>query len=124
MKCSLIQFCISAYDLKILLFILQSAPRPLPFNPDDFIASLESSGPHLTSSVKGNWEGLYRRFFRSANFSGWYNTRYQSMAKKLKVLQLEALSHIVSAQLSVDEPSSYGRPLIFLNDCYRTYRNG
>ncbi|XKL66314.1 hypothetical protein PGB90_009734 [Kerria lacca] len=72
----------------------KSAPHPLPFNPDDFISSLESAGPHLTSNIKGNWEGLYRRFFRSPNFSGWYNTRYQAMHKKLKVLQLEALSHI------------------------------
>lgn len=99
--------CVTGTDFiiqRFYIFILQSAPRPLPFNPDDFIASLESSGPHLTSSVKGNWEGLYRRFFRSPNFSGWYNTRYQSMAKKLKVLQLEALSHIVSTRLSQNVP--------------------
>ncbi|XP_065206183.1 protein DENND6B-like [Planococcus citri] len=73
---------------------LKAAPHPLPFNPDDFIASLDISGPQLTSTIKGNWEGLYRKFFRSLNFSGWYHTRYQAMYKKLKALHLEALSHM------------------------------
>lgn len=72
----------------------KNAPHPLPFNQDDFLASLETSGPHLTSNVKGNWIGLYKKFFRCANFSGWYNVRYKDMAKKLKTLQLEALSHM------------------------------
>ncbi|XP_054280264.1 protein DENND6A isoform X2 [Macrosteles quadrilineatus] len=70
----------------------KAAPQPWPFNPDDFIASLETSGPQLTSGIKGDWVGLYRRFFRSPNFSGWYNARYKGMNQKLQILQLEALS--------------------------------
>ncbi|XP_039298437.1 protein DENND6A [Nilaparvata lugens] len=70
----------------------KAAPSPWPFNPDDFIASLETSGPQLTSGIKGDWIGLYRRFFRSPNFSGWFNARYKGMSHKLQILQLEALS--------------------------------
>ncbi|CAH0391180.1 unnamed protein product [Bemisia tabaci] len=70
----------------------KATPVPYPFNPDDFFASLESSGPQLTSRIKGDWEGLYRKFFRSLNFSGWYNAKYKKMAEKLEVLQLKALS--------------------------------
>lgn len=70
----------------------KAAPTPWPFNPDDFIATLETSGPQLTTGIKGDWVGLYRRFFRSPNFSGWYNARYKGMSQKLQILQLEALS--------------------------------
>lgn len=75
---------------------LKAAPVPRPFNPDDFLATLETMGPQLTSGVKGDWPGLYRRFFKSPNFSGWYNTRYQHLSKKLRALQLEALCDAVS----------------------------
>lgn len=75
---------------------LKAAPQPWPFNPDDFIASLETSGPQLTSGIKGDWVGLYRRFFRSPNFSGWYNAKYKGMSQKLHILQLEALCDAVS----------------------------
>ncbi|KAG8225110.1 hypothetical protein J437_LFUL004031 [Ladona fulva] len=74
----------------------KAAPTPRPFNPDDFIATLGTSGPQLTSGTKGDWVGLYRRFFRSANFSGWFNTRYREVSQKLQILQLEALSDAVS----------------------------
>ncbi|KAK6619936.1 hypothetical protein RUM44_006336 [Polyplax serrata] len=70
----------------------KAAPVPRPFNPDDFLSTLGTLGPQLTCGVKGDWPGLYRRFFRSPNFSGWYNARYQHLSKKLHALQLEALS--------------------------------
>ncbi|CAB0008452.1 unnamed protein product [Nesidiocoris tenuis] len=70
----------------------KAAPSPWPFRHEAFIASLDKSGPQLTTGIKGNWEGLYRRFFRSPNFIGWYNTRQKAMNEKLQVLQLEALS--------------------------------
>jgi hypothetical protein len=57
---------------------------------------LETSGPQLTSGIKGDWVGLYRRFFRSSNFSGWFNARYREVSQKLQALQLEALSDAVS----------------------------
>ncbi|KAF4532616.1 hypothetical protein B566_EDAN011529 [Ephemera danica] len=70
----------------------KAAPTPRPFNPDDFLATLGVSGPQLTSGIKGDWVGLYRRFFRSSNFSGWFNARYREVSQKLQALQLEALS--------------------------------
>nr|CAD7199094.1 unnamed protein product [Timema douglasi] len=72
--------------------ILGAAPTPRPFNPDDFVATLGTSGPQLTTGIKGDWVGLYRRFFRSPNFSGWFNARYREVSQKLQALQLEALS--------------------------------
>ncbi|KAJ9584820.1 hypothetical protein L9F63_020841 [Diploptera punctata] len=70
----------------------KAAPAPRPFNPDDFLSTLGTSGPQLTSGIKGDWVGLYRRFFRSPNFSGWFNARYREVSQKLQALQLEALS--------------------------------
>lgn len=75
---------------------VQAAPAPRPFNPDDFLSTLGTSGPQLTSGIKGDWVGLYRRFFRSPNFSGWFNARYREVSQKLQALQLEALSDAVS----------------------------
>jgi hypothetical protein len=73
--------------------LFQAAPTPLPFNPDDFIATLEAAGPQLTTGIKGDWIGLYRKFFRSPNFNGWFNMRYTDLALKLQALHLEALSN-------------------------------
>lgn len=70
----------------------RAVPNPFPFNPEDFISTLERCGPHLTTGVTGDWTGLYRRFFRSPNFAGWYQERYRAMTSKLSSLQLEALS--------------------------------
>ncbi|XP_076053198.1 protein DENND6A isoform X2 [Oratosquilla oratoria] len=70
----------------------KSTPTLRPFNPAEFLATIESSGPQLTSGVKGDWEGLYRRFFRCINFSAWYNARYQEVSNKLNALHLQALS--------------------------------
>ena len=70
----------------------RAVPDVKTFSIDDFIASLESGGPQLTSSVKGDWEGLYRRFHRSPNFVSWYNQRHREMSQKLQLLHLESLS--------------------------------
>lgn len=82
------------YSQLIYLFF-QAAPKPWPFNPDNFLASLEYAGPQLTCGIKGDWKGLYKQFFRSPNFNGWYNVRYKGMMMKLQVLQIEALSSVV-----------------------------
>lgn len=74
----------------------QATPIPQLFNPDDFLATLSSAGPQLTIGIKGDWVGLYRRFFRSPNFSGWFHTRYMELTQKLQAIQLEALSKAVS----------------------------
>lgn len=77
----------------------KAAPIPLPFNPDDFFATLETAGPQLTSGIKGDWIGLYRRFFKSPNFNGWFNARYSELIVKLQILQLQILSDTVSTRL-------------------------
>ncbi|KAF3430434.1 hypothetical protein E2986_01197 [Frieseomelitta varia] len=76
---------------KVISFCL-ATPIPELFNPDDFLATLSSAGPQLTTGIKGDWVGLYRRFFRSPNFSGWFYTRHTELSQKLEVIQLEALS--------------------------------
>ncbi|XP_077278090.1 protein DENND6A isoform X2 [Temnothorax americanus] len=70
----------------------KATPTPQMFNPDDFLTSLSSSGPQLTTGIKGDWVGLYKRFFRSPNFSGWFHTRYTELSQQLQVKQLEKLS--------------------------------
>lgn len=74
----------------------RSAPVPNHFKPDQFLATLEQSGPQLTSTLKGDWCGLYKRFFRSPNFRDWYETRYKELTQTLQLLQLQALSNVVS----------------------------
>uniref|UniRef100_A0A182NHE4 UDENN domain-containing protein n=1 Tax=Anopheles dirus TaxID=7168 RepID=A0A182NHE4_9DIPT len=70
----------------------RSAPQPHPFKQEDFLATLEEFGPQLTSTCKGDWEGLYRRFFSSPNFKGWYETRYCELEQTLQVLHMQTLS--------------------------------
>ncbi|XP_037086666.1 protein DENND6B-like [Pollicipes pollicipes] len=72
--------------------ILGGAGDARPFNPDDFCQRLGDSGPQLTTGIKGDWVGLYRRFFRSTNFSHWFNERHDDISRKLQALHLEALS--------------------------------
>lgn len=66
-------------------------PSLREFDADEFIKTLEQAGPNLTSGVKGDWEGLYRRFFRSNNFEGWLYHRQYEVNQKLQVLHMEAL---------------------------------
>ncbi|XP_055857849.1 protein DENND6A [Episyrphus balteatus] len=70
----------------------KSAPSPNQFKQDDFLATLDQSGPHLTSPLKGNWKSLYQRFFNSPNFKGWYETRHKELQRTLQSIQLQALS--------------------------------
>ena len=70
----------------------RAVPKVKSFNADEFLASLDSCGPQLTSTLKGDWEGLYKRFFKSPNFVGWYNQRHREVSAKLQLLHLEALA--------------------------------
>jgi len=70
----------------------RAPPKVRPFSCDDFIRSLEASGPQLTSRTKGDWAALYRRFLKSPNFVGWYNTRAREMCSKLTLLHMESLA--------------------------------
>ncbi|XP_044182481.1 protein DENND6A-like [Acropora millepora] len=66
-------------------------PRLRPFDAEEFLTTLEHSGPQLTSRLKGNWVALYREIFKSANFEGWLRQRRQEIRQKLELLHLEAL---------------------------------
>jgi len=70
----------------------RAPPKVKPFNCEDFIKSVETAGPGLTSRIKGDWAGLYKRFLKSPNFVGWYNARAREMSAKLTLLHLECLS--------------------------------
>lgn len=73
----------------------RAAPTPNHFKPDCFLATLEQSGPQLTSPLKGDWSGLYKRFFRSPNFLDWYELRYRELTQTLQHLQMQTLSNTV-----------------------------
>ncbi|XP_077450372.1 protein DENND6B [Stigmatopora argus] len=69
----------------------KTPPQIRPFSQDDFVSSLERGGPRLTSALRGDWTGLYRKFFKSPNFDGWYRHRHGEMTRKLESLHLEAV---------------------------------
>uniref|UniRef100_A0A1I8NN25 UDENN domain-containing protein n=1 Tax=Stomoxys calcitrans TaxID=35570 RepID=A0A1I8NN25_STOCA len=81
----------------------KSAPNANAFKLDDFLATLELSGPHLTSPLKGDWKGLYRRFYNSPNFRGWYESRHRELQLTLQDLQLQALSEANLEQWAQDK---------------------
>ena len=76
--------------------IMQAVPGLGPFKTEEFLASVEHCGPQLTTGVKGDWPGLYRRFLRTPNFDSWSQQRRQEANKKLRALQMEALSQSVN----------------------------
>ncbi|XP_019524179.1 PREDICTED: protein DENND6B isoform X2 [Hipposideros armiger] len=69
----------------------KAPPQIRPFHQDDFLRSLDHAGPQLTCILKGDWLGLYRRFFKSPHFDGWYRQRRKEMVRKLEALHLEAI---------------------------------
>lgn len=73
----------------------RAAPTPHHFKQDCFLSTLEQSGPQLTAPLKGDWTGLYKRFFRSPNFLDWYEHRYRELTQTLQHLQMQALSNTV-----------------------------
>uniref|UniRef100_A0A3Q3J010 UDENN domain-containing protein n=1 Tax=Monopterus albus TaxID=43700 RepID=A0A3Q3J010_MONAL len=69
----------------------KTPPQIRPFCQDEFMSTLDHTGPQLTSVLKGDWIGLYRKFFRSPNFDGWYRHRHKEMTQKLESLHLEVI---------------------------------
>ncbi|XP_027900092.1 protein DENND6B [Xiphophorus couchianus] len=69
----------------------KTPPQVRPFSQDEFISTLDHTGPQLTSMLRGDWMGLYRKFFRSLNFDGWYRQRHREMTQKLESLHLETI---------------------------------
>ncbi|XP_076578862.1 protein DENND6B isoform X1 [Chaetodon auriga] len=74
----------------------KTPPQIRPFSQDEFMSTLDQTGPQLTSVLKGDWMGLYRKFFRSPNFDGWYRHRHREMTQKLESLHLEVICDAVS----------------------------
>lgn len=70
----------------------RSPPKLRQFNIEEFIQTLPQYGPQLTSKMKGNWQGLYRKFFHSPNFESWFDCKKNEVNQKLEILHLEALS--------------------------------
>jgi hypothetical protein len=66
-------------------------PQLKPFDVESFLKGVEGSGPHLTSGVKGNWTGLYRRFLTSPNFMSWFAVRKEEANQKLRLIHLDQL---------------------------------
>lgn len=47
--------------LLVFFFLpIQGAPLLRQFDPEEFLQTVEHSGPQLTSGIKGDWEALYR----------------------------------------------------------------
>lgn len=59
------------------------------------MTSIDQAGPQLTTGVKGDWTGLYRRFLQTVNFESWFQLRLLEANKKLVALHMEALSQSV-----------------------------
>uniref|UniRef100_A0A8C5RVU3 DENN domain containing 6B n=1 Tax=Laticauda laticaudata TaxID=8630 RepID=A0A8C5RVU3_LATLA len=76
----------------------KTPPRIHPFHQEDFLKSLDQAGPQLTCALKGDWLALYRRFFKSPNFDGWFRQRHQEMRQKLEALHLEAIAEAVGGK--------------------------
>ncbi|XP_072829899.1 protein DENND6B isoform X3 [Vicugna pacos] len=83
----------------------KTPPQIRPFRQDDFLRSLEHSGPQLTCMLKGDWLGLYRRFFKSPHFDGWYRQRHKEMAQKLEALHLEAICEAQNIEIWMKDKS-------------------
>lgn len=69
----------------------KSCPRLRKFNIEEFIQTLPGYGPQLTSKIKSNWQGLYRKFFKSPNFECWFDNKKHQVNEKLELLHFEAL---------------------------------
>ncbi|XP_044285713.1 protein DENND6B isoform X2 [Varanus komodoensis] len=85
------QYLASLMPLRRTISPWKNPPQIRPFHQEDFLKTLEHAGPQLTCMLKGDWMGLYRRFFRSPNFDGWYRQRHREMVRKLEALHLEAI---------------------------------
>ena len=70
----------------------RALPLLAPFNPDDFLRTLDMSGPQLTTGIKGDWQQLYRKFFRCANFARWHESRLREMCDKIKTLHAQSMA--------------------------------
>ncbi|XP_069001554.1 protein DENND6B isoform X3 [Embiotoca jacksoni] len=85
------RYMVSLMPLQRSVTPWKTPPQIRPFSQDEFMSTLDHTGPQLTSLLKGDWMGLYRKFFRSPNFDGWYRHRHKEMTQKLESLHLEVI---------------------------------
>lgn len=70
----------------------KSVPKLKCFKTDEFLQDLKQLGPDLLpKNSKGDWPGLYKKFFDSLNFKYWYEQKKQEAEKKLESLQITLL---------------------------------
>ncbi|KAE9414023.1 hypothetical protein Angca_008513, partial [Angiostrongylus cantonensis] len=74
----------SLMPLKKEMSPFKAIPCARPFSIDEFLLTIDGSGPSLTCGIKGDWPGLYRRFVSSANFNGWLTSRNRDVNAQLK----------------------------------------
>lgn len=72
----------------------KAPPELPPIDIEAFISTLDTSGPQLTTKVKGDWLGLYRKFFSSSNFYSWYRDRKSEIDRKLWSLHMDSFLDI------------------------------
>lgn len=69
-------------------------PQTKPFCYDDFLQMLSQSGPVLSGGIKGDIEGLYRKFINCPNFESWLKSRMEDVDRELRETHLEMLCNI------------------------------
>uniref|UniRef100_A0A8C5QEZ7 DENN domain containing 6B n=1 Tax=Leptobrachium leishanense TaxID=445787 RepID=A0A8C5QEZ7_9ANUR len=69
----------------------KNPPQVRPFQQEELMKMLEHTGPQFSSSIKGDWMGLYRRFMKSPHFDGWYRQKQKEMREKLETAHLKVL---------------------------------
>ncbi|XP_053572599.1 protein DENND6B-like [Bombina bombina] len=69
----------------------KNPPQVRPFHQEELMKMLEHTGPHLSSSIKGDWMGLYRRFLKSPHFDGWYRQKQREMRERLETEHLKVI---------------------------------
>ncbi|XP_038163896.1 protein DENND6B [Cyprinodon tularosa] len=85
------RYMVSLMPLQRSVTPWKTPPQVRPFSQEEFLSTLDHTGPQLTSMLRGDWMGLYRKFFRSPNFDGWYRQRHREMTQKLESLHLETI---------------------------------
>lgn len=83
------RYLASLMPLQISITPWKTPPQIRPFSQNEFMATLEHAGPQITS--KGDWLGLYKQFFQSPNFDGWFRAKHREMTHKVECLHLEAI---------------------------------
>lgn len=85
------RYVTSLMPLKKQINPFKPIPSPNPFDVKKFMSTLDRQGPHLSSSVTGDWPILYREFFkRQTNFLGWLEKK--KIECRSKIYELHSVS--------------------------------